>query len=309
MTYIKFRIQGFLKSTLDFGFDSTSKSFTITNTGIGNLKYFLSTSQNWITVYPTTGEATTKTDNIKVTINRNGISEKKHIESIEIISEVGSNLLRDTIPVFVNGVIDQDMNYYNVVTISIQTWLAENLNVGKFTQVAAYVPNNGIIKKYCYNDDKNNCNIYGGLYRWDEMMKFNPQDSGLIGTTQGVCPDGWHIPTDKEWNTLVDYVGGVDIAGGKLKDTSSLWQAPNTGATNESGFSGLPGGFYLPEYGYGGFTRMGTNGAWWSSLGGGSGSFLLVSDESRLTYGTEIGIGAIDDGLSVRCIKDPPKNK
>jgi uncharacterized protein (TIGR02145 family) len=75
------------------------------------------------------------------------------------------------------------------------------------------------------------------------MMQYNTADTGDIGTTQGVCPEGWHLPTNKEWFALVIYLGGEDIAGGKLKETgTSQWLSPNSGATNASGFSALDAG-------------------------------------------------------------------
>jgi len=150
----------------------------------------------------------------------------------------------DDIDVYANGVIDQDENYYGIITIGTQTWLSENLNSGSML-LHRYVnesTNNGIVEKYCYDNLESNCDIYGGLYPWTEMMDYGPPDDSIIGITQGICPAGWHIPTHNEWLTLVDYLGGNEVAGGKLKDTSSYWMPPNVGATNESGFTALPGG-------------------------------------------------------------------
>ena len=95
--------------------------------------------------------------------------------------------------------------------------MAENLN---------YNAGSG---SYCYDDNSSNCNTYGRLYDW--------------GTALTVAPAGWHLPTDAEWIILTDYLGGTSVAGGKMKETGTThWNSPNTGATNESGFTALPGG-------------------------------------------------------------------
>lgn len=84
-----------------------------------------------------------------------------------------------------------------------------------------------------------NCDIYGGLYQWNEMMQYT-----TIQGQQGICPDGWHLPSDGEWTNLIEYLGGGAVAGGKMKEAGTThWQSPNTGATNSSGFTALPAGF------------------------------------------------------------------
>jgi len=103
----------------------------------------------------------------------------------------------------------------------------------------------GVIEKYCYDNDPANCEAYGGLYQWNEMMEYSTTPG-----VQGICPDDWHLPTDAEWNILTDFLGGLDVAGGKMKETGTVhWASPNTGATNESWFAALPGG-YRNESGY-----------------------------------------------------------
>ena len=298
---------------LDFGLDFTQRSFTIANTGIGELNYSITASQDWITVNPNIGEITTEPQSITVTINRTGLSEKKHIEWVELVFHTGRDLVQDTVHVFLNGVMDQDYNYYNIVTIGTQTWMAENLNTGTFSFYSKGQNNNGEIEKYCYNDDKNNCNIYGGLYRWDEMMHYNPQDSGIIGITRGVCPVGWHIPTKKEWLTLIDYIGGK-TNGGKLKEEGfEHWLSPNSGATNETGFSALPGGISLTDNDPMRFAWLQNFGDWWSSTSDGK----ISGSENTIYYDIVIGWNSpmvqtgrifdepkIDRGNSVRCLKN-----
>jgi uncharacterized protein (TIGR02145 family) len=155
-------------------------------------------------------------------------------------------------------------------TTYIQTWMAENLNVG--VQVIGNLldpnysgmHNDSVIEKYCYNDSVHNCNIYGGLYTWDEMMQYD-----TVEGVQGVCPDGWRLPTLAEWDTLVAYFGGPIVAEGSLKETGTLhWMAPNDDATNASGFSARAGGFgnifgilEYPE----GFASLLTDAGFWTS--------------------------------------------
>ena len=146
---------------------------------------------------------------------------------------------------------------YNTVEIGTQCWLKENLNVGTMIPGSQSQTGAPPIEKYCYNDDPANCNIYGGLYQWDEMML----GSTLPGV-QGICPDGWHIPTDAEWTILTTFLGGLSVAGGKMKEEGYVhWSFPNTGATNISGFTALPGGYNVS----GSFVYLTTMGYFWSS--------------------------------------------
>ena len=122
--------------------------------------------------------------------------------------------------------------------------MQENLNVGSMIHSNQESADNGIIEKYCYNNDSSNCTVYGGLYQWNEMMDYNPSDNKNPGTTQGICPEGWHVPSKAEWTELIDFIGGDSIAGGKLKETGTEhWLSPNAGANNESGFTALGAGY------------------------------------------------------------------
>ena len=200
---------------------------------------------------------------------------------------------------------DADSNHYAVVQIGTQLWMAENLKVGAMinsTTSGSQQTNNGIIERYCYNNDTVNCNVYGGLYEWNEMMQYALSDTGMTGKTQGVCPSGWHIPTHHEWTTLTTYLGGESVACGKLKETGTIhWNSPNIGATNSSGFTALPGSsrdgydgsFRAPGY-FGGFwtaTEYGGSYAWGRYLSYGSAG--VSSDGNGKT-----------SGFSVRCLKD-----
>ncbi len=231
-----------------------------------------------------------------------------------------SDVIEDTLTdsesfvfVYVNGipcpgiptVTDTEGNIYNTVQIGSQCWMAENLKVG--TMINSTIGgqlqiDNGLIEKYCYDNNSSNCNIYGGLYEWNEMMQYNPSDAGNPGATQGICPYGWHIPTETEWKSLTDYLGGESVAGGKMKEAGTThWNSPNTSATNESGFTALPSGnryyfsgsfSFISSHGYfWSATEYDIDDAWKRSLSyDGAGVFLIKDDKTS--------------GRSVRCLKD-----
>jgi len=175
----------------------------------------------------------------------------------------------------------RDGKVYQTIEIGDQQWMAENL---------AYVPSSG--NYWAYENDIANVETYGYLYDWQ--------------TALNVCPTGWHVPSDEEWTELIDHLGGSSIAGGKLKATGTieagtgLWYAPNTGATNQTGFAALPGGAL---YGIGTFDRIGFGGYWWTATEDGTGSVWVrhMEDDNgsvdRYSYFEELGI-------SVRCIMD-----
>jgi uncharacterized protein (TIGR02145 family) len=168
--------------------------------------------------------------------------------------------------------------------------------------------NNSIKEKYCYNNEPDSCTKYGGLYQWDEMMQYTTQQG-----VQGICPPGWHLPTDEEWKVLegvVDSQYGIGDniwnsdgprgydASKNLKATSG-WYANGNG-TNLFGFSGLPGGGRLN---YGIIISVGYLGTWWSS----SESNNLDAWYRCLSYiypEVERNNFYWDFGLSVRCLRD-----
>jgi len=152
---------------------------------------------------------------------------------------------------------------YKIVKIGSDYWLAENLNAGTMIDSLQDPTDNGIIEKYCYSNSDSLCDTYGGLYTWDEMMDYQPSDIEFVGTTQGICPVGWHLPTDEEWNVLVEWNGGAEEAGGRLKDTGTVhWLSPNTDATNATGFTALPGGGIGIENS---FDKIGKVAVFWSA--------------------------------------------
>src|SRR5664280_354510 len=141
---------------------------------------------------------------------------------------------------------------YNTIQIGAQCWLKENLDVGTMIDSLANSGNNGIIEKYCYNNNPANCTTYGGLYQWDEAMQYVTTQG-----TQGICPSGWHIPTYAEFTTLLTTVSGD---GNKLK---AIGQGTGTGAgTNTSGFSALLAGYRSLD---GSIGYLGSYTSFWSS--------------------------------------------
>ncbi len=197
---------------------------------------------------------------------------------------------------------------YEIIIIGDQCWMAENINVGQRIDGNQEMQNNSTIEKYCYDDNESNCNEYGGLYQWDEMMQYITQEG-----TQGICPDGWHIPTDEEWKILegnVDSQYGVgssewdkegwrgDDAGYKLKSETG-WNSGGNGS-DEFDFTALPGG-YRSDDGY--FGNMDGYATFWST------SECSASSAWRraLHYNTdEISRydSSKDHGRSVRCLRD-----
>lgn len=139
-------------------------------------------------------------------------------------------------------VTDVDDNAYKTVTIGSQVWMAEDLRTTKYrngdaigtTSPATLDISSESAPKYqwAYAGDESNVATYGRLYSWY-----------AVTDSRNVCPAGWHVPSDAEWTTLTDFLGGEVAAQGKLKEAGTIhWNSPNTGATNESGFTALPGG-------------------------------------------------------------------
>src|SRR5690554_5475820 len=156
------------------------------------------------------------------------------------------------------SITDIDGNTYKTVTIGTQTWMAENLKVTKYNDGIA-IPNvtdNTAWRELAtgalcdYANTPSNSETYGKLYNWHAV------------NTGKLCPTGWHVPSDAEWTELTDYLGGTSVAGGKLKETGTTHWARNTGATNETGFTALPGGGRDDS---GTFYGIGGDGFWWSA--------------------------------------------
>lgn len=209
----------------------------------------------------------------------------------------GNLTITPTVFVCGNPMTDsRDGKTYNTVLIGTQCWMAQNLNIGAKIIGTLNQTNNGVIEKYCYNDDDANCAIYGGLYQWDEAMQYVTTEG-----VQGICPTGWHLPSDAEWTTLTTFLGGDAVAGGKMKEVGTAhWFAPNTGATNSSGFTALPSG-YSGDYGYFG-DLAGFAYFWSSSQKDGTVAWnQYLNSNSEYVY--EL-YHSKPHGFSVRCLKD-----
>ncbi|MBI5184526.1 MAG: chitobiase/beta-hexosaminidase C-terminal domain-containing protein [Nitrospinae bacterium] len=193
-------------------------------------------------------------------------------------------------------VTDIDGNAYNTVTIGTQRWMKENLKVTKYRNGEAIPTTRDISAEtspkyqWAYNGNESNVSTYGRLYTW-----YAATDS------RGVCPAGWHLPTDAEWTTLMDYLGGESAAGGKMKESGTThWNSPNTSADNSSGFTALPGGY---RYYDGSFYLFGYYGNWWSAT-----EFSSTDAWDRLLY-YDYGYvsryySSKNYGFSVRCVGD-----
>ena len=168
------------------------------------------------------------------------------------------------------NVTDIDGNTYQSVTNCGLTFTKQNLNVSKYTDGTS-IPEvtdptqweNLTTGAWCYYSNTTaNGTTYGKLYNWYAVVGiYDAASATNQALRKKLAPTGWHVPTDNEWRQLRDCLGGESVAGGKMKSTS-LWQSPNTGATNESGFLGLPGGYRTNG---GIFDSVGNYGFWWSS--------------------------------------------
>lgn len=193
-------------------------------------------------------------------------------------------------------VTDVDGYVYETIKIGTQVWMASNLKVTHYRN-GDPIPTGEWYSLYAggycsYNDDDQNKTTYGRLYNW-----FTIDDS------RNIAPEGWHVASIEEWETLIEYLGGNDLAGGRMKvHGTDYWIRPNTGANNESGFSALPGG----RISSGGTSLDLRVGAWfWSSseLGGVSYEALCAG----LAFNNSIVIlrsKHLYEGLSIRCVKD-----
>ena len=191
---------------------------------------------------------------------------------------------------------NRNWKVYNTILIGGQCWMAENLNIGEMINGNQNMSNDGVIEKYCHSNNPENCETYGGLYQWNEMMEYTTTQG-----VQGICPSGWHLPTDGEWTILTNFLGGTNIAGGKMKETGTVhWNPPNTGATNESGFTGLPAGRRGTDDN---FYDLGSYGHFWSSTEYNTYRAMywrLDYDDDGVIHGNSQN----GSGISVRCVQD-----
>ncbi len=200
-------------------------------------------------------------------------------------------------------VLDVDGNIYHKATIGSQVWLAENLRTTHYRNGDS-IPLVTADAQWkllttgarCFYDNlPSNAKTYGFFYNWY-----------AVTDSRGLCPEGWHVPSDDEWTQLGIILGGESVAGGKMKTTGTieqgngLWYAPNTGATNSSGFTGIPGGYRIN---YGTYYSIGNVAYFWSSsdttLSNGWNYVLDANNENLSRH-----YNFQTNGFSVRCIKN-----
>ena len=250
----------------------------------------------------------TFTNNGTGTWTMNGTYDKDgtYVGNLVINGTIGPGINADTLAC--GDSIIYDGKSYATVQIGGQCWMAENLDIGIMINSGSNQTDNNIIEKYCFNNDAANCATYGGLYQWNEMMQYTTAES-----TQGVCPTGWHLPSDDEWKTLEMQLGMTQAQadatgfrgtneGSKMAGNASLWidgVLDSDPAFGTSGLAVLPasfrntnGSFYgLSYYAYlWSSTEFGSS-AWYRKL------YFFSTDVYR-HYGSKAF------GFSVRCVRD-----
>jgi uncharacterized protein (TIGR02145 family) len=189
---------------------------------------------------------------------------------------------------------DADGNSYETVLLDSGCWMASNLNIGNQILIQTNSTNNGIVEKYCYNNDSVLCAQYGGLYKWNELMDYQLQAGG-----QGICPSGWHVPSDSEWKSLELFLGMdslfLDIIG---------WRGSNEGQAlqsgGSSGFNALLSGYMIPNQTFYGNNLVGN--FYTSSVF--TGDNALFRQIGSANSGINRYFGAKTFAYSVRCLMD-----
>ncbi len=182
------------------------------------------------------------------------------------------------------------------VQIGTQVWMTKNLNVSRYRNGDIILQVTDTIQwrnlstgAWCYYANNTaNGTIYGKLYNWY-----------AVNDSRQLAPTGYHVPSDAEWNTLITFLGGQPVAGGKMK-TTTLWNSPNAGANNSSGFTGLPGGLLIE---YGTFNKIGIAGYWWSTteLNATFVRYCALSYDHSYAFPSSY---YKTSGFSVRCLRD-----
>jgi len=268
---------------------SAAASITAIDTARWNAKIGNYTeTQNLADVVAKNNSANGQIKNLVDPTDSQDVATKKYVDEVVLI-----------IRILNSGVSDVDGNHYNAVIIGNQVWMASNLKTSRYIDrtVIPYVTDAAEWKSrtapaYCWynNDSATFSNPYGALYNWYTIE------------TGNLCPIGWHVPAHEDWTDLINYLGGENIAGGKLKETATAhWLSPNTGATNESGFTAVPGGYR--SYYDGNFDLSGTQSYYWSSTPLAAASVLFLAMFYNLNA-VNISDFYKTMGMSVRCLLD-----
>ena len=179
---------------------------------------------------------------------------------------------------------DAEGNIYKVKKIGSNYWMTENFK-------ASNDANGQILQGvYTYNNNDSNVTVYGRLYTWSSAVQ--------------ATPTGWHLPTQVEWEELINSFGGSNVAGGKLKETGTLhWNSPNTGATNSSGFTAVAGGFRGPDSLY---YDLGKHGSYWGTANSAQDPFCIYIYNNSTNVISEVSPTDKTSGISfaVRYVKD-----
>lgn len=207
----------------------------------------------------------------------------------------------------------RDGNTYRTATIGNQTWMAENLR---------YLPNisspgaNSVSSPHYFVYDYSgssvteakatyNYQFYGVIYNWPAAMAGSSSSASNPSGVQGVCPNGWHLPSEDEWDEMITCLGGSSDASKKLKETGTVhWNTSAQSITNESSFTARPGGFYAPSNAY--FFDLGDVGEWWTSTEYQWDNTEVIYYEIRSSVNSSVRtyLTFKNIGLCVRCVKD-----
>ena len=243
------------------------------------------------------------TPEVKVTVSVQGDTLKFENGSYVIIPGISAaNPKTKPTSGYGENIKDVNGNSYKTVYIGTQQWMGENLKVSKYndgTEIPNVIGNSDwtilTTGAWCYyNNDILNNEKYGNLYNW---FTISPSFNG----NKNVCPLGWHVPSDSEWNVLIDYLGGENIAGGKMKESGTdNWINPNIDASNISLYTAIPAG---SRGLYGDFNGVGNNAVWWSSTESSNDNsiYFYLSNNNTLLYKDATNK---KHGESIRCIKD-----
>lgn len=231
-------------------------------------------------------------------LNEHSTYYLKSFASNSIGNEYSEEVSFTTLPFDTYTVKDIDGNNYRAITIGTQDWFTENLKTTRFANGDAIPDGTGIshyqgLESYYFSYQHNPDAVegYGRLYTWPVVID-----------DRNVCPDGWHVPSEADWDILINHLGDIEIAGGKLKEIGAEhWMGDNEGATNETGFSARASGyFYPPAHDY--FNHLGYVGYWWSTTESDANAVHVhLSYQSAMLYKNN---WRKEYCLAVRCVKD-----